>query len=104
MSTVKSITLSHSSAGYDSYEKLNQIFVKGNKERAESYIKNLTKEYASDEKYISKDITCKSLFRGMISFCSKHIRNAIQDFLLSARWRLPRHSRKRTSLIWRNTF
>lgn len=39
MSTVKSITLSHSSAGYDSYEKLNQIFVKGNKERAESYIK-----------------------------------------------------------------
>ena len=45
MSTVKSITLSHSSAGYDSYEKLNQIFVKGNKERAESYIKNLTKEY-----------------------------------------------------------
>ena len=63
MSTVKSITLSHSSAGYDSYEKLNQIFVKGNKERAESYIKNLTKEYASDEKYISKDITCKSLFR-----------------------------------------
>lgn len=63
MSTVKSITLSHSSAGYDSYEKLNQIFVKGNKERVESYIKNLTKEYASDEKYISKDITCKSLFR-----------------------------------------
>ena len=29
MSTVKSITLSHGSAGYDSYEKLNQIFVKG---------------------------------------------------------------------------
>ena len=105
MSTVKSITLSHSSAGYDSYEKLNQIFVKGNKERAESYIKNLTKEYASDEKYNPKTSPANRFSEwGMISFCSKHIRNAIQDFLLSARWRLPRHSRKRTSLIWRNTF
>lgn len=82
MTTVNFVTLSHSSAGYDSYDKLNRMFTGEKRRVVRSRIQDLT-DYAPDQlQYMFKnDITCKSLFRvGMISFCSKHIRNAIQDF------------------------
>lgn len=106
MATVNFVTLSHSSAGYDSYDKLNRMFTGEKRRVVRSRIQDLT-DYAPDQlQYMFKnDITCKSLFRvGDDIVLLEAYPQRDTRFLLSARWRLPRHSRKRTSLIWRNTF
>lgn len=64
MATVNFVTLSHSSAGYDSYDKLNRMFTGEKRRVVRSRIQDLT-DYAPDQlQYMFKnDITCKSLFR-----------------------------------------
>lgn len=64
MTTVNFVTLSHSSAGYDSYDKLNRMFTGEKRRVVRSRIQDLT-DYAPDQlQYMFKnDITCKSLFR-----------------------------------------
>lgn len=62
MSAINFVTLSHSSAGYDSYDALCRIVSGRKKEIVCSYIEGLT-PYASEPNYMSKNIVCKSLFR-----------------------------------------
>ena len=64
MATVNFVTLSHSSAGYDSYDKLNRMFTGEKRRVVRSRIQDLT-DYAPDQlqHMFKNDITCKSLFR-----------------------------------------
>lgn len=82
MATVNFVTLSHSSAGYDSYDKLNRMFTGEKRRVVRSRIQDLTDCAPDQLQYMFKMTSPANRFSewGMISFCSKHIRNAIQDF------------------------